>query len=94
MNERHSTAARAQQMPRSPQWDSYARDIAASLASRCPGWVIIWSAWRRAFTAFSAVTTESVVLDDTSAHRLLQRIGDVESAAHVGSRAAGIRLHP
>ena len=61
--------------------DRCAEAVATSLQKACGGWLITWSAWRRAFTAFSAITADSVIIDETSVSRLLQRIGDVESAA-------------
>lgn len=84
MKARHSAGAHSQQGPRAYQRDYYARDVAADLASRCPGWVIIWSAWRQTFTAFSAVTAECVVIDDPSANRLLESIGAIQRAVAHG----------
>ncbi|GAA0347194.1 hypothetical protein NE235_10245 [Actinoallomurus spadix] len=69
-----------------------ASQIAVDLERRCPGWVVIWSAWRRAFTAFSAVTAESLVIDDPSAYRLLQRISEAQRAAVLGARASTGRI--
>ncbi|MEV0403872.1 GntR family transcriptional regulator [Actinoallomurus sp. NPDC050550] len=59
----------------------HAEAVATSLQSTYGGWVIIWSAWRQAFTAFSAISTDPVVIDEPSVSRLLQRIGEVELAA-------------
>ncbi|GAA4617963.1 hypothetical protein GCM10023195_80420 [Actinoallomurus liliacearum] len=58
--------------------EANAAQIARELEQKCPGWVVIWSAWRQAFTAFSAVTAEALVIDDSSAYRLLQRIGEAQ----------------
>jgi hypothetical protein len=58
----------------------HGEQVAASLQRTCRGWVVIWSAWRQAFTAFSAITPDALVIDETSAWRLLQRIGEIERA--------------
>jgi hypothetical protein len=65
----------------------HAEAVATSLQSAYGGWVIIWSAWRQAFTAFSAISTDPVVIDEASVSRLLQRIGEVELAARTPGRS-------
>lgn len=59
----------------------HAEAAATSLQSTCDGWVVIWSAWRQAFTAFCAITPDALIIDDPSVSRLLQRMGEVEMAA-------------
>lgn len=66
---------------------------AASLQQMCPNWMIIWSSWRRTFTAFPTATN-GMVIDDTSAWRLLQRIFEIEgrdqgSEADAFTRSSG-----
>lgn len=56
----------------------HAEAVAASLQGMYGGWVIIWSAWRQAFTAFCAIGADPLIIDETSVSRLLQRIGEVE----------------
>lgn len=60
-----------------------AEAVATSLQSTCEGWVVIWSAWRQAFTAFCAIVPEALIIDDPSVSGLLQRMGEVELAASV-----------
>ncbi|GAB3987556.1 hypothetical protein GCM10029978_106830 [Actinoallomurus acanthiterrae] len=66
----------------------HAEGVATSLQSTYGGWVIIWSAWRQAFTAFSAITADSLIIDETSVSRLLRRIDEVELAARTPGRSA------
>ncbi|GAA4634144.1 hypothetical protein GCM10023196_074520 [Actinoallomurus vinaceus] len=69
----------------------HAEAVATSLQSTYGGWVIIWSAWRQAFTAFSAISTDPMIIDETSVSRLLHRIGEVELAARTPGRSvAGV----
>ncbi|GAA4609187.1 hypothetical protein GCM10023195_36790 [Actinoallomurus liliacearum] len=65
-----------------------AEAVAASLQSAYGGWVIIWSPWRRAFSAFCAVSTDSMIIDEASVSGLLRRIGEVELAARTPGRGA------
>jgi hypothetical protein len=83
MNAKHSTRVYSP-MPYQPRRDLRALETAARLERWCPGWVVIWSAWRQTFTAFSAVTAECVVIDDQSANRLLERVGAIQRAAAHG----------
>ena len=79
--------------PRPPQRNPYAERIAASVQSTCLGWVVIWSAWRQAFTAFSAITGDRLIIDETSVVRLLARMREVEVAMNV-RRSVGSRGQP
>ncbi|MEV5748038.1 GntR family transcriptional regulator [Actinoallomurus sp. NPDC052308] len=65
-----------------------AEAVATSLQSAYGGWVIIWSPWRQAFTAFCAISTERVIIDEASVSGLLRRIGEVELAARTPGRGA------
>ncbi|MEV5705136.1 GntR family transcriptional regulator [Actinoallomurus sp. NPDC052274] len=65
-----------------------AEAVATSLQSTYGGWVIIWSPWRRAFTAFSAISPDPVIIDEASVSGLLRRIGEVELAARTPGRRA------
>jgi hypothetical protein len=66
-----------------------AEAVAASLQSAYGGWVIIWSAWRQAFTALCAIGADPLIIDETSVARLLRRIGEVELAARTPGRPNG-----
>ncbi|MCO5993112.1 hypothetical protein [Actinoallomurus rhizosphaericola] len=81
------SAGRARRHPRASgdaNRNLQAEAVAASLQSAYRGWVIIWSAWRQAFTAFCALGADPLIIDDTSVSRLLGRIGEVELAATMG----------
>jgi hypothetical protein len=65
--------------------DAHAAEVAARLESTCAGWVVIWSPWRRKFTAFGACTAKQTILEDTSVHRLRERMDAVELAVAAGA---------
>jgi hypothetical protein len=69
---------------RSPA-DDHAAQIAARLESTCAGWVVIWSPWRRMFTAFGACTAEQTILEEASVHRLRERMDAVQLAVAAGA---------
>jgi hypothetical protein len=69
---------------RSPA-DVHAAEVAARLESTCAGWVVIWSPWRRKFTAFGACTPERTIVEDTSVHGLRVRMDTVQLAVAVGA---------
>lgn len=50
--------------------DAHAVEIARRIQDAHAGWVVIWSPWRRKFTAFGACTAESVIVDESSVERL------------------------
>lgn len=52
--------------------------VAASLTDTCRGWLVIWSPWRRTYTAFAAVTGERTIIDEPTVHSLLDRMDQVE----------------
>jgi hypothetical protein len=55
--------------------------IAARLDSLLPGWVVVWSAHRREYTAFSACTPERLIIDDPVKEKLIDRMRDAQLAA-------------
>jgi hypothetical protein len=54
---------------------------AESLQRSCPQWLVMWSAWRRTFTAFACFTREPVIIDEPRADVFLQLIKQVELEA-------------
>ncbi|MGI8330378.1 hypothetical protein ACRYCC_10460 [Actinomadura scrupuli] len=46
-------------------------------ASR-PGWLVIWSPWRRTFTAFAYFAPDAVVIDEMAVDRLLVAMRETE----------------
>jgi hypothetical protein len=69
---------------RSPA-DDHAAQVAARLESTCVGWVVIWSPWRRMYTAFGACTIERTIVEDASVHGLRDRMDAVQGAVAVGA---------
>jgi hypothetical protein len=43
-----------------------------------PGWLVIWSPWRRMFTAFAYFAPEPVVIDETAVDRLIVAMREAE----------------
>ncbi|WP_345435935.1 hypothetical protein [Actinoallomurus vinaceus] len=60
--------------------DPSPRDLAA-LQAACTGWLIMWSRWRRAYTAFGACTKRPVIIDEADPARLIQQCRAIELAA-------------
>jgi hypothetical protein len=50
--------------------DAYAAEVALRLEAVYADWVVIWSPWRRMFTAFGSCTNERLIIDDSSVERL------------------------
>jgi hypothetical protein len=50
--------------------DTHAAEVALRLQTAYAGWVVIWSPWRRMFTAFGSCTNERLIIDDSSVERL------------------------
>lgn len=46
----------------------------------CPGWLVMWSPWRRAYTAFSMAIGRPLVLDDATVTGIIGQILRAESA--------------
>jgi hypothetical protein len=44
-----------------------------------PGWLVMWSPWRRTFTAFACFTPDPVVIDEPTADLLVSRMCLAES---------------
>jgi hypothetical protein len=54
---------------RSPA-DMHAAEVAIRLEAAYVGWVVIWSPWRRMFTAFGSCANERLIIDDSRVERL------------------------
>ena len=52
-----------------------ARDVQRVCGSR---WLVMWSPWRRTFTAFGCCTSVPVVIDDCTTAGLIHEIGSAE----------------
>jgi hypothetical protein len=50
--------------------DTHATEVARRIEAAYAGWVVIWSPWRRMFTAFGSCTNERLIIDDSSVERL------------------------
>jgi hypothetical protein len=48
----------------------HAAEVAIRLEAAYAGWVVIWSPWRRMFTAFGSCANERLIIDDSSVERL------------------------
>lgn len=59
------------------------RLTARRLQASWPGWLVMWSPWRRKFTAFAGFTRDAVVLDEPTAELLAERMHRVEMRAVV-----------
>ena len=56
----------------------------AALQSRCDGWSLMWSRWRRAYTAFARFGATPAIIDDADPARLLERCRRFETAVAYG----------
>jgi hypothetical protein len=52
--------------------DAQARDAAARIQGRHPAWMVMWSCWRRQFTAIGRLAPVPVILDEADPRALLQ----------------------
>lgn len=62
-------------------------DIAAAIERTQPGWLVMWSPWRRKFTAFALfgpLFGEALVLDEAEVPALLDRMREAEMAVERG----------
>lgn len=73
--------------------DDQARQAAAGLDRRLPGWFVYWSGHRRRFFAIGACTKTSTILDEPDLRALLEAMEAVQLAAYNAERApaAGVR---
>jgi hypothetical protein len=53
-------------------------DQARWLGTSRPGWLVIWSPWRRTFTAFACFAPDAVVIDEMAVDRLLVAMREAE----------------
>jgi hypothetical protein len=58
-----------------------------------PGWVVMWSPWRRTFTAFAYFAPVALVLDSPTAEQLTaeMRQAELQYAAPVTTRPKGTK---
>jgi hypothetical protein len=59
-------------------------EVAAELQDHRPGWLIIWSPWRRCFTAFAALSPSALIIDAPSISRLTGHLDQAEMAIRAG----------
>ncbi|SEG94721.1 hypothetical protein SAMN04489712_15020 [Thermomonospora echinospora] len=52
--------------------------MASRLQASCPGWLVMWSPWRRKFTAFACLMPESMIIDESTAELLIEQIHRME----------------
>jgi hypothetical protein len=90
---RRPRGRRAYKKRRSPA-DTHAAEVALRLQAAYAGWVVIWSPWRRMFTAFGSCTNERLIIDCSSVERLRALMDQAEgpqvfrrSDSGVGSRS-------
>lgn len=53
--------------------------VASQVEAVRPGWVVLWSPWRRTFTAFGCFAPVPVVLDDPVPVRLVSRMDRLQA---------------
>ncbi|MCO6010539.1 hypothetical protein NE236_36835 [Actinoallomurus purpureus] len=63
--------------------DPSPQDLAAVQAA-CRDWAVMWSRWRRAYTAFATFTAGPLIVDEPDPARLLQRCREVRYAVAHG----------
>ena len=66
---RRPRGRRAHKKQRAPA-DAHAAELAFRLEAAYADWVVLWSPWRRMFTAFGSCTNERLIFDDSSVERL------------------------
>jgi hypothetical protein len=66
---RRPRGRRAYKKHRSPA-DTHGAEVALRIEAAYAGWVVIWSPWRRMFTAFGSCANERLIIDDSSVERL------------------------
>ncbi|REE96789.1 hypothetical protein [Thermomonospora umbrina] len=52
--------------------------MASRLQTAFPGWLVMWSPWRRTFTAFASFTPNALVMDEPTTDRLIDQMRMVE----------------
>ena len=67
--------------------DPSPQDLAA-LQMACRGWAVMWSRWRRAYTAFALLASEPLIVDAPDPELLLQRCRAIEAASSFGREFA------
>lgn len=77
--------------------DSRAVEVAAELQRAYSGWLVIWSPWRRKFTAFGSCAADRLIVEDSSVQRLRALMDEAQwysqaSPEPLGALAAGIPL--
>ncbi|MGP3960714.1 hypothetical protein ACTWPT_32360 [Nonomuraea sp. 3N208] len=66
--------------------DDEGRALAATIQQRSPGWMVMWSPWRRGLSAFACWnSTQCVVIDAHTPEDLLHLMLSVEMRAQHGT---------
>jgi hypothetical protein len=50
------------------------RAAACRLQASCPGWLVMWSPWRRKFTAFACFSCDPLIIDELTPALLLEQM--------------------
>jgi hypothetical protein len=58
----------------------------AGWQSMIPDWLLMWSPWRRAWTAMARFGAQPIIIDDRNIHHLLAQCQRAEMAAAYGQR--------
>lgn len=61
-------------------YDVDQRRKAADLTARLPGWVVVWGAYHRRYSAFGACTPSSTIIDSSDPDQLIDRMRDAQLA--------------
>lgn len=69
--------------------DTRMRAAAAELDRRLPGWLIMYSPFRRMLTAIAMCTPTQEIHDAPDPRTLLVLIEDIQRTAYLAARAAG-----
>lgn len=62
-------------------------DAVAGVQAQLPNWVVIWSPWRREFSAFCCCAETAIVVDDRVIEHLVKRAHTAELANVYGRPA-------
>jgi hypothetical protein len=71
---------------------SAAAVMAAQVQMTRPGWLVIWSPWRRMLTAFACFAPDPIVIDEPTPERLVEQMRRTEMGYAVASSGRAVRL--
>ena len=69
--------------PRRRVPDPHPQEV-AYLQMQARGWLVMWSPWRRTWTATALFGTQPIIIDHRNVHRLLPQCEQAETAAAHG----------